>query len=85
MLIATITCVENLLYHQRLNFKSSSKAENFQFPQCFVGWDNRCIRVRKETTFVLYLDKVGSDGEVLLKTEFLGLAEVNHARAEGIK
>ena len=34
---------------------------------------------------MLYLDKVGSDGEVLLKTEFLGLAEVNHARAEGIK
>ena len=39
----------------------------------------------KETIFVLYLDKVGSDGEVLVKTEFLGLAEVNHAHAEGIK
>ena len=39
----------------------------------------------KETIFVLYLDKVGSDGDVLVKTEFLGLAEVNHARAGGIK
>ena len=39
----------------------------------------------KETIFVLYLDKVGSDWEVLVKTEFIGLAEVNHADAEGIK
>ena len=39
----------------------------------------------KETMFVLYLDKVGSDGEVLVKTEFLGLAEFNHTHAEGIK
>ena len=39
----------------------------------------------KDTIFVLYLDKVGIDGEVLVKTEFLGLAEVNHAHAEGIK
>ena len=39
----------------------------------------------KETIFVLYLDKVGSGGEVLVKTEFLGLAEVNRAHAEGIK
>ena len=40
---------------------------------------------QKETIFLLYLDKVGSDGEVLEKTEFLGLAEVNHAHTEGIK
>ena len=39
----------------------------------------------KETIFVLYLDKVGSDGDVLVKTEFLGLTEINHARAGGIK
>ena len=39
----------------------------------------------KETIFVLFLYKVGIDGEVLVKTEFLGLAEVNHAHAEGIK
>ena len=39
----------------------------------------------KETIFLWYLDKVGSDGEVLVKTEFLGLAEVNHAHTEGIK
>ena len=39
----------------------------------------------KETIFVLYLDKVGSDGEVLVKTESLRLAEVNHAHTEGIK
>ena len=39
----------------------------------------------KETFFMLYLDKVKSYGEVLVKTEFLGLAEVNHAHAEGIK
>ena len=39
----------------------------------------------KETIFVLYLDSVRSDGEVLVKTEFLGLAEVNHAHAEEIK
>ena len=39
---------------------------------------------KKETFFVLYLDKVRSDG-VLVKTEFLGLAEVNLAHAEGIK
>ena len=39
----------------------------------------------KDTIIVLYLDKVGSDGEVLVKNEFLGLAEVNHAHAEGIK
>ena len=39
---------------------------------------------RKRHFFVLYLDKVRSDG-VLVKTEFLGLAEVNHAHAEGIK
>ena len=32
---------------------------------------------KKETIFVLYLDKVGSDGKVLVKTEFLGLAEVS--------
>ena len=38
----------------------------------------------KETIFVLHLDKVGSDGEVLVKTEFLGLAEVNHAHVERI-
>ena len=40
---------------------------------------------KKETIFLLYLDKVGSDGEVLVKTEFLGQAEVNHAHTEGIK
>ena len=39
----------------------------------------------KETIFLWYLDKVGSDWEVLVKTEFLGLAEVNHAHTEGIK
>ena len=39
----------------------------------------------KDTIIVLYLDKVGSDGEVLVKNEFLGLAEVNHTHAEGIK
>ena len=39
----------------------------------------------KETIFVLYLDSVRSDGEVLVKTEFLGLAEVNHAHVEEIK
>ena len=33
----------------------------------------------KETIFVLYLNKVGRNG-VLVKTEFLGLAEVNHAQ-----
>ena len=38
----------------------------------------------RKTIFVLYLDKVRSDGEVLVKTEFLGLAEVNHAYAERI-
>ena len=39
----------------------------------------------KETIFVLYLDKVRSNREVLVKTEFLGLAKVNHAHVEGIK
>ena len=39
----------------------------------------------KETIFMLYLEKVGSDREVLVKTEFLGLAEVNHAHTEGAK
>ena len=34
--------------------------------------------------FVLCVDKIGSDGEVLIKTELLELAEVNHAHAEGI-
>ena len=34
---------------------------------------------------MLYLDSVRSDGEVLVKTEFLGLAEVNHAHVEEIK
>ena len=29
--------------------------------------------------------EVGSAGEVLVKTEFLGLAEINHAHAERIK
>ena len=50
-------------------------------------WDGTTnVSVSKtETIFVLYLHKVGSDGEVLVKTEFLGLVEVNHAHTEGIK
>ena len=39
----------------------------------------------KETIFVLYLEKAGSDGEVLVKTEFLGITEVNLTHAEDIK
>ena len=41
--------------------------------------------LRKRPIFVLYLYKGGSDGEVLVKTEFLGLAEVKHPPAEGTK
>ena len=39
----------------------------------------------KETIFVLYLEKARSDGEVLVKTEFLGITEVNLTHAEDIK
>ena len=51
-------------------------------------WDGTTTNVsvsKTETIFVLYLHKVGSDGEVLVKTEFLELVEVNHAHTEGIK
>ena len=34
---------------------------------------------------VCVLSKIRSDGEVLVTTEFLGLAEANHSHAEGIK
>ena len=43
------------------------------------------LRDEKETIFVLYLEKAGSDGEVLVKTEFLGITEVNLTHAEDIK
>ena len=58
------------------------KSSNF----CSALWDRTTdVSVsEKETMFVLCVDKIGSDGEVLIKTEFLELAEVNHAHAEGI-
>ena len=59
------------------------KSSNFH---CALWYGTTDVSVsEKETIFVLYLDKVGSDGEVLVKIEFLGLAEVNHAHVEGIK
>ena len=50
-----------------------------------MGWDNNVSVSEKETIFVLYLEKVGNDREVLVKTEFLELAEVNHAHTEGVQ
>ena len=50
-----------------------------------MGWDNNVSVSEKETIFVLYLEKVGNDREVLAKTEFLELAEVNHAHMEGVQ
>ena len=39
----------------------------------------------KETMIILYLDKVGSDKEVAVKTELLGPTEVNHAHVIEIR
>ena len=66
-----------------LNVLQKLKSFNFH---CAL-WDGTTdVSVsEKETTFVLCVDKVRSDGEVLVKTEFLRLAEVNHAHAEGVK
>ena len=78
--------MENLLIISPTTFfKSSSKAENSNFHSAL--WDGTIdVSVSEtETSFVLYLDKSRSDGEVLVKTEFRGLAEVSHAHAEGIK
>ena len=66
------------IHHQPISLKSWSKAEKFQFSWCFVGWDSRCICVWER-------DQIGSDGEFVVKTELLGLAEVKHAHTEGIK
>ena len=67
-----------------LALKVLQKLKNSNF--CSALWDRTTdLSVsEKETMFVLCVDKIGSDGEVLIKTEFLELAEVNHAHAEGI-
>ena len=86
MLIATITYVENLLIiADDLALKVLQKLKSSNFHSALWDGTTDVSVSEKETIFVLYLDKVGSDGEVLVKTEFLGLAEVNHAHVEGIK
>ena len=68
-----------------LALKVLQKLKSFNFHSALWDGTTDVSVSEKETIFVLYLDKVGSDGEVLVKTEFLGLAEVNHAHVEGIK
>ena len=86
MLIATITYVENLLIiADDLALKVLQKLKSSNFHSALWDGTTDVSVSEKETIFVLYLDSVRSDGEVLVKTEFLGLAEVNHAHAEEIK
>ena len=68
-----------------LALKVLQKLKSYNFHSALWDGTTDVSVSEKDTIFVLYLDKVGSDGEVLVKTEFLGLAEVNHPHAEGIK
>ena len=80
MLIATITYVENLLIiADDLALKVLQKLKSSNFHSALWDGTTDVSVSEKETIFVLYLNKVGRDG-VLVKTEFLGLAEVNHAQ-----
>ena len=86
MLITTITYVWRIYYiANNLALKVLQKLKSSNFHSALWDGTTNVSVSQKEITFVLYVDKVGSDGEVLVKTEFLGLAEVNHAHAEGIK
>ena len=86
MLIATITYVENLLIiADDLALKVLQKLKSSNFHSALWDGTTDVSVPDKETIFVLYLDKVRSNREVLVKTEFLGLAKVNHAHVEGIK
>ena len=78
MLIATIACVDNLL----ITLKVLEKLKSSNFHSALWDGTTEVSVSKKETMFVLYLDKVRSDGEDLVKTEFLGLAEVNYAHTE---
>ena len=78
MLIATITYVENLLIiADDLALKVLQKLKSSNFHSALWDGTTDVSVSEKETIFVLYLDKVRSDGKVLVKTEFLGLAEVS--------
>ena len=80
MLIATIMCGEFIDYiADNLALKVLQKLKSSNFHSALWDGTPDVLVSEKETIFVLYLDKVGSDVEVLVKTKFLGLAEVNHA------
>ena len=57
-----------------LALKVVQKLKSFNFHSALWNGTTDVSLSKKETIFVLYLDKIGSDGEVLVKTEFLGLA-----------
>ena len=69
----------------KLALKVLQKLESSYFHSALWDGTTDVSVSEKETIFMLYLEKVGSDREVLVKTEFLGLAEVNHAHTEGAK
>ena len=79
-------CVEFIDYiANNLALKVLQKLKSSNFHSALWDGTTNVSVSKKKTTFVLYVDKAGSDGEVLVKTEFLGLAEVNHAHTEGIE
>ena len=68
-----------------LALKAFQKLKSSNFHSAYWDGTTDVSVSEKETIFVLYLDKVRTGGEVLVKTEFLGLVEVNHAHAKAIK